>query len=151
MTKKAHYWFWGLSGFFIFIDQVLKYFARTNPTIRYHLIPDFFGWEFYANTGIAFSIPFPMVPLVLITLCILGGLIYALQENNNYPYFILGAHLVIAGAISNLIDRIFFAITVDYIRIAGSVANIADGMLIIGTVLLFIYWGKRNPDVHNNS
>lgn len=145
MRQKAHYWFWGLSGFFILFDQILKYIARTNPDSAYYIIHKIFGWEYYANPGIAFGLPFPMLPLVLLTLIIVAGLLYSIQEHYNHPRFNLGAHLVIAGAISNLIDRVLFGITIDYIRLFYSVANIADLILLIGTTLLFTYWGKKHP------
>lgn len=150
MTHKTHYWFWGLSGFFILFDQILKYIAATYPNASWYLVGNIIGWEFYANDGIAFGIPFPPVPLILISIVIIGFLIHLTQNNTIDTYTRLGAHLVIAGAVSNVIDRIFFGITIDYLRIFYSVANMADAILIVGTALLFIYWGKREPHVHNN-
>jgi len=42
------------------------------------------------------------------------------------------------GALSNLIDRVLFSITIDYLRIFTSVINIADIMIVAGVVLLVL-------------
>jgi len=44
----------------------------------------------------------------------------------------LGLTLTIFGAISNLLDRIFYQNTVDYLQVYISVFNIADILIVTG-------------------
>jgi signal peptidase II len=126
-----------ISGFFFVFDQVLKYLARTFPTDKFHLIQNWLGWEYFENPGIAFSLPFPNAALVIATpiiLLILVAYIGKKKDLDNNVF--LGANLIFFGAISNFTDRILFEVTIDYIRIATSVINIADVMIILGTLIL---------------
>ena len=52
--------------------------------------------------------------------------------------YLFGLVLVIAGASSNLIDRVFFGFTIDYLRILTSVINVADIMIISGVLILLL-------------
>lgn len=125
-------------GFFLFIDQLLKYFARTHPMFTYYLDTRWLGWEYFANTGIAFSIPLPSFITILITPLVLLALFIAWNTRvDKTPRFYFGATLIIAGAVSNFIDRILFNATIDYLRILTGVINLADVMVVGGGVLLF--------------
>ena len=64
-----------VSGFLFTIDQFLKYFARTNPDWTYYLWHPWLGWEYFTNTGIAFSLPFPNGLVIILTPLIILGLI----------------------------------------------------------------------------
>lgn len=131
-----------INGFFLLIDQLLKYFARANPDLTYYLWRPWLGWEYYANTGIAFSLPFPNWLIIILTPFIILGLIiwyiktYKLQVTS---YRALAISLIIFGALSNFIDRIFFGATIDYLRILTGVINLADVMIAGGVLLIFIY------------
>jgi signal peptidase II len=134
-----------LSGVFLFLDQLLKYIARTFPDNSVYLIKSWLGWEYYVNKGIAFSLPFPQMLLIMITPAILLWLffvIYKKKKKNTYTIF--GLCLVLSGAISNLIDRIFFHATIDYIRILTSVMNLADIMIVVGVLLIFYKDKKKD-------
>lgn len=127
-----------LGGFFLFVlDQIFKYFARTNPQTTYYLWKPWLGWEYYANSGIAFDIPVPSpIVLGLTPLILLGLIIIFLRKKNPSRIFIAGAILIILGAVSNFIDRMLFGITVDYLRVFTSVLNIGDLMILAGVILL---------------
>ncbi|MEK7679603.1 MAG: signal peptidase II, partial [Deltaproteobacteria bacterium] len=70
-----------ISGFFLLFDQLLKYFARTNPDFNYYLWQPWLGWEYYANTGIAFSLPFPNWLIIILTPIIILGLFIWFAKN----------------------------------------------------------------------
>lgn len=145
--QKSHLLPLFLSGFLFSIDQVLKYKARMNPYEKIYIIKDWVGWEFFGNTGIAFSIPFPNIILVIGTpIILLVLLVYIEKKEDIQKSALFGAILIFLGAISNLIDRILFEITIDYIRIATSVINIADIMIILGTILMLIHTNKIQVD-----
>lgn len=128
-----------LSGFFLLFDQILKYFARLNPDFTYYLWKPRLGWEYYTNTGIAFSLPFPNTILIIITpLIILGLIIFLLNKKTKTNLFCLGTYLILAGAISNLMDRLLFSATIDYLRLITSVINLADILVVGGAALLIL-------------
>lgn len=135
-----------LSGFFLFLDQLLKYTARVNHDYQYYLIDTYLGWEYFGNTGIAFSIPFSNSLLLFATPIIIFLLFYTIVYKKRSELFIIGIFLIIFGAISNLIDRFLFEITVDYIRFIFWVLNLADIMIVTGALLLILdELLKNNP------
>lgn len=135
------------SGVFcISIDQILKFFAHTAPEYTYYFVPQLIGWEYFENPGIAFGIPIPqfiVIPLSIII--IIGGISFLNKEHKNV-YNILGAILLIAGAVSNLIDRSIYGFTIDYIRIITSIFNLADLLIVVGGILLLKGNKKNNKE-----
>ncbi len=135
-----------ISFLLLIIDQSLKFFAHTNQSFSYYLIKPYLGWEYLANPGIAFSLPIPNTLVILITPIIIVTLIFFLKNKyrKNNIVFSLGLTLIISGAVSNFIDRVLFEITIDYIRIYTSVINLADLLIITGTILLILSEKKKN-------
>lgn len=133
-----------VSGCFFILDQLFKYLARTNDTFTYYLIKPWLGWEYFANPGIAFGLPLPNWLLVLVSPLIIFGLAILLTKKykNSSHWTSLGLILIIAGAISNLADRIIFEVTIDYIRILTSIMNLADIMIVVGAFLI-VMSGKK--------
>lgn len=118
----------------ICVDQAIKWYSQhLLPIQGVFLIPGLLGLEPFLNPGIAFGIPVPGLLLTAGTaaLAIGFGIIGVRRANQ-------GALLVAAGGLSNAIDRIFFGVTFDYLRVGPwSMVNLADGMIIIG-LLLFL-------------
>jgi len=138
MLNKVHVIIYGLtSGLFLLLDQILKYWARTNPETTYYLWQPWLGWEYLANSGVAFSLPIPNFIMVLLTpLILLAIFIFLYKKINKTNIFFLTIFLIIAGAISNYIDRVLFSVTIDYLRILTGVINLADVMIVGGVGLL---------------
>lgn len=154
MKKINHLLLIILTGGFLFvIDQLLKYFARTNPESTYYLWKPWIGWEYFANTGIAFSLPIPNWLVVIFTPIILGGLVYWFIKSYSHisrttyhvSYnansatsisYLLSLILITTGAVSNYFDRVFLGFTVDYFRLFTGVINLADVMIVGGIVML---------------
>ncbi len=134
MIKRLHsISFICLSGVFLILDQVLKYLARTNPEFSAYIWKNWIGWEYLANTGIAFSLPFPNWLLITLTPFILLFLLYLVFKKRDAGKLIyLGVFLIISGALSNFIDRVLFAVTIDYLRFFTSVINLADIIIVLG-------------------
>src|SRR3989338_7452789 len=132
------------SGFFIVLDQVLKFLTRSHPDVFIPLLPGI-GWEYFANPGIAFSLPFPNILLIILTPFILWWLLVTVSSHGNSVYQQLGVSLILSGALSNLIDRIFFSATIDYLRIFTAVINLADIMIVLGFLLLIVHTKKQGP------
>ena len=141
-----------LSGglFLILTDQTLKYLARTNQAAGLTW-KNIIGWEFFANSGIAFNIPFPAIVLNILTPLIIFYLIVLLLKSDKNKFRFLALTLIISGALSNYLDRILFGVTIDYLRFFTSIINLADIIILIGVVILLSksYNLKRviRPDV----
>ncbi|PIR74129.1 MAG: hypothetical protein COU35_04210 [Candidatus Magasanikbacteria bacterium CG10_big_fil_rev_8_21_14_0_10_47_10] len=132
-----------ISGFFLLLDQFLKYIAYTHQGSSRYLIRPWIGWEFLGNPGVAFSLPVPSGVVLFITplILLLLFLYYAKQKYQSF-LFTLGTMLIFGGAVSNFIDRILFEVTIDYIRIFTSILNVADFMIIAGAFILIFFQKK---------
>ncbi|TAK05197.1 signal peptidase II [Patescibacteria group bacterium] len=123
------------------VDQALKWYSQhLLPSQGVFLVPGLLGFEPFQNPGIAFGIPVPGLVLTLGSLALaLGFGALGVRRGN------LGALLVAAGGLSNAIDRVFFGVTFDYIRIGPwSLVNLADGMIVAG-LLLFLLRPTSEP------
>ena len=143
-----------LSGFLFGLDQILKYVARTNPEWIGYIWRPWIGWEYFANTGIAFSIPVPnwlvigITPILILLLLFWFKKLFAHVSpfgpaQGKLNVYHLSLSLILFGALSNYIDRVLFGATIDYIRLFTGVINLADEM-IVGGVLLLIFATKKN-------
>ncbi|HAT04032.1 MAG TPA: hypothetical protein DCS29_04665 [Candidatus Magasanikbacteria bacterium] len=134
-----------ISGFFLLLDQILKFIARTNPHSTYYIWKPWIGWEYFENKGIAFSIPLPQPVIILLTPIIILFIMYWWSKKKyKAAIHYLATTLIIAGALSNFIDRILFSITIDYLRIATSVINIGDILIVIGAIMFIL--GERKKE-----
>ncbi|MEK7073657.1 MAG: signal peptidase II, partial [Patescibacteria group bacterium] len=118
------------------VDQVIKWYSQhLLPIQGVFLIPGLLGLEPFINPGIAFGIPVPGVLLTVGTTALAIGFgILGVRKAH------LGALLVAAGGLSNAIDRIFFGVTFDYLRVGPwSLVNLADGMIIVGLLLFLLH------------
>ena len=126
---------------FIIIDQILKVLCAKDLM----LIEGVLKFSNVQNTGGAFGIfntniiMITILNLILIALMI-RFIIIRRKYMNNLVY--IGLLFLIAGGISNLIDRIFRGYVVDYIDftqiIDFPVFNLADIVLVVGWFLLII-------------
>ncbi|MFZ5364684.1 MAG: signal peptidase II [Patescibacteria group bacterium] len=97
------------------------------------------------NTRLAFSINVPVPVIFVITGLLLAILTFFLvrsikSENNSAMFGIL---LIIAGALSNLFDRIYHGGVIDFISInifnwQFAIFNIADILIVTGVLILLI-------------
>lgn len=121
---------------FFTIDRILKYCALNQKAVGSNLPNGFFN--FAKNTGVAFSIPIPQTILYFIVITILILLVsISVKYFKQKKYFLhFLTLLLIAGAVSNLIDRIKFGYVIDYIDFKfWPVFNLADVMIVVGVGL----------------
>lgn len=117
----------------ILLDQITKWLAKAFlPQEGLFVTPRVLELKIKANPGIAFGIninPFIFYPLVIILFILLY-----LAFKNSFPKAL---SLIIGGAISNIIDRIYLGHVVDFINFQiWSVFNLADLAIIVGAVIL---------------
>jgi signal peptidase II len=121
------------------------------------VIPGFFNLVYVRNTGAAFGIganaSSNLVPLLLSVGAITVFLIvvvYSLRTAVTDRLLQTGLHLILGGAIGNLIDRFRFGYVVDFLdvyigRHHWPAFNVADSAICIGIALLFLDMRKK-PD-----
>lgn len=132
-------------GSFFVLDQLLKHVANAHPSTSFDIIPSVLKWELLHNPGIAFGLPIPNWFLLIITPMILVLLVFLFfHRRQRTTIRVLAIGLIVAGALSNYIDRFLFSITIDYLRVWTSVMNIADIMIVVGASMLVLEQRKRN-------
>ncbi len=134
-----------IGGLFLIADQILKYIAEYHQNLSYYYIKPWLGWEYLKNPGVAFGIPIPhyvIIPLSFLILFI--GFLYLSKSEKKTILSFYALAFIASGAISNLIDRIVYSATIDYIRILGSVINMADILIILGVLLLISDRHEKN-------
>jgi signal peptidase II len=135
-----------LSTWAIALDQSIKWWMRQNIALGeiYNVTP-FLDWVHVWNRGISFGL-FPCESLWsrsvlgLVTLIFIGFLVLLCTQSTTTRQR-WGSGLMVAGALSNGIDRIFYRGVFDFIRMHwGSwdfpVFNLADMLITMGFLAL---------------
>ena len=131
-----------VSAILVFADQITKGMVRSTMSL-YESIPvitDFFHITYVTNDGMAFGLNFPFGIYVFSGVSILftGFLFWYLWTIQDHGIIIrTGIELIPAGAIGNLIDRVFMGEVVDFLDfMVGDyhwyVFNIADSCVTVG-------------------
>ena len=121
----------------IFLDQVTKAICINKNIIIIH---NLLCIEYTQNTGIAFNIGSNnVVMIIIINIMILGLIIKFIKDNNLHIGTLIPLFFVLAGGISNLIDRIFRGFVIDFIDVNilnFPNFNIADICIVLGIIFL---------------
>jgi len=135
-----------LSVLIVFLDQLTKLIVHSTMNLydSFQVIPYLLNFTYIRNEGIAFGIYFEGAETIFIVLPILITiyLFYLLKSEEFQDKFSqIALFLIIAGAVGNIIDRIFRGYVVDFIdfHLNGMhwyVFNIADSSVTIGLIFL---------------
>ena len=138
MTKKKSIF---IVIIILVIDQLTKAIMIDKQII---LIPRFIQLRYTQNTGMAFSLGSGNVwIIILLSLAIIAIIIKILVDKKDKmtASTLISLELILSGAISNLIDRVFRGYVVDFIDVSlfnFPTFNIADISITIGVLLLII-------------
>lgn len=125
----------------IIVDQLTKLlFANQNMDI----ISNILSFHYIKNMGVAFGIgknftPIIIIANILIIIVTIAFIKIKWKELDNISFISLS--FIIAGGISNLIDRIFRGYVIDFINVKFidfPTFNIADIFVVIGIIIIFI-------------
>jgi signal peptidase II len=128
-----------------FLDRVLKILSE-HLSGKIFLLP---GVSFgsHINRGIVFGLNFSLWPVIILSIIFLGVIIglFLRAFKRGEKRAIFGLSLLFCGALSNLIDRIVYGGTIDYISFFNySFVNLADGMILGGIIILI--FGVKNQN-----
>lgn len=139
----------GIAGILIALDQWTKNLVRDNIPIGGMWLPD--GWEQFLdyfrvvhwyNTGAAFGIFKDGATVFTVLAFVVSGVIiwfYSQVEEEDW-FLRIALSMQLAGAIGNLLDRLFFDGRVtDWVSVGDfAVFNIADASITVGTGIMLI-------------
>jgi len=131
-----------VSVLLVFADQISKILIRINMSL-YESIPvitNFFNLTYVTNDGMAFGINFPFGIYIFSTISFIFTVFlfwYLWTIKKEGIVIRTGVALIIAGAVGNLIDRIFLGSVVDFLDfMIGNyhwyVFNFADSYVTVG-------------------
>lgn len=140
----------------IIADQLTKILVSklNSPLV---IINNFLKFEYIENTGAAFGILSGNIFLiVIITLALLGYLVYDMRTKLNSKLDLISYVLIISGSIGNLIDRICYKYVRDFIsfKIFGlqmAIFNLADIFITFGIILYIFILVRNDVNERNNS
>ena len=140
IIKNVKIYLW--SVVLILIDQISKIIVIKNlKDTSITVINGILKFNYCENRGVAFSILEGKIPLFIIitSIIIIGLIIYYEKLKNKINLFQkISISIVLAGGISNLIDRIFRGYVIDFIDInelfTYAIFNIADIFIVLGII-----------------
>lgn len=124
----------------IVIDQASK--ILISNFLKEPIGNDYFKFEIVNNTGMAFGFNDGNLKNIFLTICVLMIVIGFVKNQLERldKKTAVSISLVLAGGISNLIDRIFRGSVLDFIKIYKfAVFNLADIFVVLGWVLIVVF------------
>lgn len=105
------------------IDQLIKLYIKTHFYIgeEIHVFSDWFRIHFTENYGMAFGLEFGgksgkilLTVFRLIAVGFIGWYIFDLTKKDGHKWFIASWALILAGALGNIIDSVFYGVAFGY-------------------------------------
>lgn len=139
IIKRVSVYLWAV--ILVLVDQVVKLGIINNIKDKsITIIKGILRFTYCENKGVAFSIGNGHVPLfIIVNLIIICGLTVYYEKNKSEFKGILSKiffTMVIAGGVSNLIDRIIRGFVIDFIDVSDlvnfAIFNVADMFIVVG-------------------
>jgi signal peptidase II len=141
-TAKGSFIFWSVIFLLaVALDQSIKYLA-FNTSFGNFLN----GWrpiiakQNFRNFQFAFSWPVPVWLMYIIYAAVMIGVVtYIVRNYKNFSMAVSwGWLLILAGASSNILERIIVGYVKDFFYIWHGIFNLADGYILIGLLILLL-------------
>lgn len=131
----------------VIIDQVTKliFWSRDFFAGPLHLHP-------VKNMGLGFGVNFGLLPnLIIIAAALVYFIYYYFTQRGQFGILThLSFTLVLAGAVSNIIDRLYLGYVRDFLDLGlGFTFNLADAMIVAGLILI-LFKPTRHEDYLGN-
>lgn len=143
--KRVSAYLW--SAVLVIVDQVIKLGVVSNiKNESITIIKGILRFTYCENKGVAFSLGNGHVPVfIVVNLLMICGLVFYYEKNKNDFKGLLNKIffiMVIAGGVSNLLDRIFRGFVVDFIDVSElfsfAIFNVADIFIVAGIIGLAV-------------
>jgi len=122
------------------LDQLTKFFFTKILPLgsSFPVVKGVFHLTLVHNRGAAFGILKGQVPVFILTSLLAIILIFAnFNKHRHKKLYSAALSLVLAGALGNLADRLFFGYVVDFLDFrVWPVFNVADCAITVGAILL---------------
>lgn len=131
----------------LLIDQISKIMVKAN--YENPIENGIFGIRIIENTGMAFGWNSGNTKNMILTILILLLVFNFIrnQKDRIDTKTSIALSLVLAGGISNLVDRILRGGVIDFIQIKHfAIFNIADCYIVIGWILLIVFLIRFNQE-----
>lgn len=132
-----------LAVVFVVTDQLFKYFVlKKLHDSEVFFIDNFLSLTLVKNYYLSYGIKLHKVAIIVLMFCIVFILLWLLIRSYKKRDLALVViqMLIIAGALSNLIDRVTRGFVIDYIHVQfWTVFNLADVMIVFGIVSWILY------------
>ena len=137
-------------------DRAIKIFFLTPPAAGGVVVAGQLQLRLATNPDLAFSLPFPPVLILALSgaavVLFIWFLVATIVRRSLVPT--LALECIVAGAASNLMDRLRWGLVVDYLDVPWfTVFNLADVLITAGVALLVlreaVHWGhsRRGDNV----
>ncbi|MBD3319013.1 signal peptidase II [Candidatus Woesearchaeota archaeon] len=130
--------FFLLTVLILLLDQITKWIVRSSLTMgeSIPLLPGVLHFTRIHNTGAAFGLlQHYTTVLIVISFIVLIFFVYAYRDIVGQQSTSIFGALILAGALGNLIDRLFFGYVTDFIDfLIWPAFNIADTALTVGGI-----------------
>ena len=142
----------------LFIDQISKIYIKTNFFLNEEIVVfDWFRIHFIENEGMAWGTEIPgnygKLFLTLFRITAVGGIVYWLVDSvkkNGSKHLIIAISLILAGAVGNIIDSVFYGVIFNdsYHQVATAFSDNPYGQWFHGEVVDMLYfpmWSGKLP------
>ncbi len=142
----------------LFIDQISKIYIKTNFFLNEEIVVfDWFRIHFIENEGMAWGAEIPgnygKLFLTLFRIAAVGGIVYWLVDSvkkNGSKHLIIAISLILAGAVGNIIDSVFYGVIFNdsYHQVASAFSDNPYGQWFHGEVVDMLYfpmWSGKLP------
>jgi signal peptidase II len=143
---KSIRWLVLIAAIIVIIDQLTKFLIRKYMVYGETWAP--WDWMmpyvrllYIHNTGAAFGMFKNANPIFMALAVIVSGVIiyYYPQIPTEEKVIRFALSLQLAGALGNLVDRIFFGRVTDFISVGNfAIFNVADSSITVGVIILLI-------------
>ena len=136
-----------LAAALVVVDQLVKFLVRANIPLGEGVpfIPHVLQLTYYQNTGAAFSI-FEQHTWILTLISAAASVLLIVllaKRTFNHPFAMVSLALVLAGAVGNLIDRLFLGYVTDMFQtlfMNFPIFNVADICIVCGGIAFCVYF-----------
>lgn len=136
-----------LAAALVVVDQLVKFLVRANIPLGEGVpfLPHILQLTYYQNTGAAFSI-FEQHTWILTLISAAASVLLIVllaKRTFNHPFAMVSLALVLAGAVGNLIDRLFLGYVTDMFQtlfMNFPIFNVADICIVCGGIAFCVYF-----------